>query len=218
MSAQQLKRTIQLGAVLAAILTGLAFSACATGSQAEHEGTTGTTKVAAAAGSERMAQAVANYDNEGALLRPEGYREWVYLGAPLTPNDMNNGNAPFPEFHNVYVDPASWAVYKQTGELPDGTVIIKELVSVGSKAASSGIGYFMGEFIGLEAAVKDSKRFPKEANGWAYFSYGHAYPLEKKAKAQPQASCAQCHLTAPGGGMVFSQYYPVLRARAVSAQ
>ncbi|MDX2040777.1 MAG: cytochrome P460 family protein [Acidobacteriota bacterium] len=167
----------------------------------------------------RMAnQAFARYDADGALMRPEGYREWVYIGAPLTPNDMNGGNAAFPEFHNVYVDPASWSEYKKSGEFPDGAVIVKELVSVGSKAASSGKGYFMGEFVGLEAAVKDSKRFPKEANGWAYFSFGHAYPLEKKSKAQAQANCAQCHLTAPEGSMVFSQYYPVLRARMASAK
>ncbi len=215
-----LKRKIQLSAALLAAIAGLTFSACATDSQANGESKTEMAKSSASSTGEmsQMTQAVASYDNEGALIRPEGYREWVYIGTPLTPNDMNGGNAAFPEFHNVYVNPASWAEYKKTGEFPDGTVVIKELVSVGSKAASSGKGYFMGEFIGLEAAVKDSKRFSKEANGWAYFSFGHSYPLEKKVKAQAQASCAQCHLTAPGGSMVFSQYYPVLRARAVSAK
>lgn len=215
-----LKQKFQLSAVLLTIAAGVVFSACAANSAASREGNPANASNAASAASERGAaiQAVARYDAEGALLRPEGYREWVYLGAPLTPNDMNGGNAAFPEFHNVYLDPASWSEYKKTGELPDGAVIIKELVSVGSKSASSGKGYFMGEFIGLEAAVKDAKRFPKEANGWAYFSFGHSYPLEKKVKAQAQASCAQCHLTAPGGSMVFSQYYPVLQARAVSAK
>jgi len=38
----------------------------------------------------------------GKLDRPTGYREWVYVGTPVTPNDMNNGKAAFPEFHNVY--------------------------------------------------------------------------------------------------------------------
>jgi hypothetical protein len=28
---------------------------------------------------------------DGQLERPAGYREWIYVGAPLTPNDMNDG-------------------------------------------------------------------------------------------------------------------------------
>ena len=96
------------------------------------------------------------FGSDGALMRPEGYREWVYVGTPLTPNDMNNGNAPFPEFHNVYIQPEAWAAYKRSGKFPDGTTLVKELVSVGSKAATSGKGYFMGEFIGLEVAMKDA--------------------------------------------------------------
>ena len=78
------------------------------------------------------ASPVAAFDAEGNLIRPEGYREWIYIGTPVTPNDLNGGLAPFPEFHSVYMDPVSWAHYKQTGEFRDGTVLIKELVSVGS--------------------------------------------------------------------------------------
>ena len=46
---------------------------------------------------------------DGQLERPTGFREWVYVGTPVTPNDMNDGKAAFPEHHNVYIDPASWA-------------------------------------------------------------------------------------------------------------
>ena len=154
----------------------------------------------------------ASFTGDGALEQPTGYREWVYVGTPLTPNDMNGGEAPFPEFHSVYINPAAWQAYKQTGKFPDGTVVIKELVSVGKKQASSGAGYFMGEFIGLEAAVKDSKRFPKAPGFWAYFSFGHKYPLANKAEAQASATCAACHQALAADDMVFTQYYPVLRA------
>mgnify|MGYP007132382116 CR=1 FL=1 len=38
--------------------------------------------------------------NDGQLDRPANYREWVYVGTPVTPNDMNDGKAAFPEhFH-----------------------------------------------------------------------------------------------------------------------
>ena len=146
----------------------------------------------------------------GQLLRPEGYREWVYVGTPLTPNDMNGGEAPFPEFHSVYINRRAWDAYKKSGTFPDGTVMIKELVSVGSKTASSGEGYFMGEFIGLEAAVKDSKRYPKEPGYWAYFSFGHSYPLAEATKPQKVANCAACHRERAADDFVFTQYYPVL--------
>ena len=44
---------------------------------------------------------------DGKLILPEAalWREWPYIGAPLTPNALNDGAAPFPEFHSVYIDP-----------------------------------------------------------------------------------------------------------------
>lgn len=149
---------------------------------------------------------------DGKLMQPTGYREWIYVGTPLTPNDLNPPEAPFPEFHNVYIHPSDYAVYKKTGKFPDGTILIKELVSVGSKQATSGKGYFMGEFIGLEAAVKDSKRFPDEPGYWAYFSFGHDSPLAKVTSKQPVATCNSCHQAGAADDWVFVQYYPVLRA------
>ena len=152
------------------------------------------------------------FDNEGHLNRPVRYREWVYIGTPLTPNDLNPPEAAFPEFHNVYIHPADFDHWRDHGTFPDGTVIIKELVSVGSKQAVSGNGYFMGDFVGLEATVKDSERFPDEPGHWAYFSFGHAYPLADTAAAFPTASCNACHEASAADDFVFVQYYPVLRA------
>ena len=149
---------------------------------------------------------------DGRLEQPTGYREWIYVGAPLTPNDLNQPAAPFPAFHNVYVHPADYAHFRTTGTFPDGTVIVKELVSVGGRTALSGNGYFMGEFIGLEAAVKDSTRFAAEPGGWAYFSFGHAYPLSPSAPKQDVATCNACHQQGAADDWVFTQYYPVLRA------
>ncbi len=34
----------------------------------------------------------------GQLERPTGFREWIYVGTPVTPNDMNGGKAAFPNF------------------------------------------------------------------------------------------------------------------------
>lgn len=151
---------------------------------------------------------------DGELQRPTGYREWVYVGTPVTPNDMNGGKAPFPEFHSVYIDPESWAHWKDSGEFRDGTILIKELTSVGSKAAVSGKGYFQGEFVGLEATIKSKTNFPDEPGNWAYFSFSSKdhKTLAATAKAFPAAACNACHAASAGDDFVFTQYYPVLSA------
>ena len=158
------------------------------------------------------AQGAAKYNAKGELLLLKNYRQWVFVGAPVTPNDMNNGKAAFPEFHHVYIDPASFAVYGKTGKFPNGTVIVKELAGVGAKSSASGSGYFAGDFIGVAASVKDAKRFAKEPGNWAYFSFmgDDGKPLTS-AKSQATAACNVCHQQKTED-WVFTQHYPVLRA------
>jgi cytochrome P460 len=159
------------------------------------------------------AQGAAKYTGKGELMMPKDFRQWVFVGAPVTPNDMNNGKAAFPEFHHVYIDPASFAAYKKTGKFPNGTVIVKELADVGAKSSASGSGYFAGEFIGIAASVKDAKRFAKEPGNWAYFSFmGDGGKALASAKAQATAACNTCHQQNAAEDWVFTQHYPVLRA------
>ena len=162
------------------------------------------------------AAAPVEFTADGKLKQPVGYRTWVYVGEVVTPNDLNNGEATFPEFHSIYMDPESFAYYEKTGKYREGTVVIKELSSVGAKHAASGNGYFQGEFTGLEAVIKDSKRFKDDPANWGYFSFGHKYPLKSEAAKNAVASCSECHEQNAGKerDFVFSQYYPVLRAAA----
>src|SRR5262249_36525071 len=67
------------------------------------------------------------YDASGDLLLPKNFHEWVYVGSPLTLNALNGGQAGFPEFHNVYIEPGSYEIYKQTKKFPEGTILFKEL-------------------------------------------------------------------------------------------
>ncbi|MEQ8764381.1 MAG: cytochrome P460 family protein [Planctomycetota bacterium] len=155
----------------------------------------------------------ATFLEDGRLARPKGYRRWIYVGAPLTPNELNGGRAAFPEFHNVYIDPTSYDSYKRTGAWRDGTVLLKELVSVGSKAASSGKGYFMGDVIGLEAAVKSREQFPGEPGNWGYFRFTdeEGGRPHRVAGALAREACSTCHQAAAEDDFVFTQYYPALR-------
>lgn len=179
----------------------------------------------AAAGGAMMSEAHAGptYTADGQVERPDDWRSWIFVGTPLTPNALNGGSAPFPEFHNVYVEPSAFAVFSATGEWPEGTQIAKELVLVrqgdscdantGACGEVSGVGYFQGEFQGLELAVKDNAAFGDQPGGWAYFSFGHhAEPYAQTAAAFPAESCNACHEANAANDFVFSQFYPVIRA------
>src|SRR5499426_2786789 len=67
------------------------------------------------------------YTASGDLVLPKDFHEWVYVGSPLTPNALNGGKAGFPEFHNVYIEPGSYEIYKKTFTFPEGTILFKEL-------------------------------------------------------------------------------------------
>ncbi|MEM9761447.1 MAG: cytochrome P460 family protein [Pseudomonadota bacterium] len=167
----------------------------------------------------------ASFNDDGSVNRPENWRAWVFVGAPLTPNALNGGEAPFPEFHNVYIEPSAFAHWQRTGEWADGTQFAKELALLraaddcdpdpdnGSCAQTSGQGYFQGAFAGLELKVKDAARYADEPGNWAYFSFGHQpEPYAETAVAFPTDSCNACHEANAADDFVFTQYYPVLRA------
>lgn len=159
-----------------------------------------------------------NFNSKGELLLPRGFRKWVFIGAPLTPHGLNGGEAGFPEFHNVYVEPAAYDYYVMNGIWPEGTMMIKELQLTkpgtfkdGSRVESSGRGYFPGTVNGMDVSVKDSKRFP-DTNGWGFFNFGHHVPPYTKVSTEaPVESCAGCHMTNAHKDMVFSDFYEQLK-------
>ena len=147
------------------------------------------------------------------------FRRWAVVGAPLTPNALNNGKASFPEYHHVYIEQKNVDAYLKTGEFPEGTVIVKELTRVlkptfpdGSRTEPSGRGYFNGEYNGIDLSVKDKKRFAK-TNGWGFFTFGHhPLPYAKTAAEAPVEECAGCHLgNVAATDMTWIQFYPLLR-------
>lgn len=74
----------------------------------------------------------------------------------------------------------------------------------------------MGEYSGLEAAIKDSRRFADQPGHWAYFTFGHVPPAQyaAAAAAQPVAACNACHAANADRDFVFTRFYPALRDAA----
>lgn len=142
------------------------------------------------------------YTADGKLVLPKNYRSWVFIGAPLTPNGLNNGKAGFPEFHNVYVEKENLETYWKTGKFPEYTVIVKELTLVrnptnqdGSANEASGRGYFEGAFNGMDVTVKDGARYAK-TGGWGFFNFGHLRchtppPPKRRPAKNAQAAISQ---------------------------
>jgi Cytochrome P460 len=157
------------------------------------------------------------YLPDGSLVLPKNWRSWVFVGAPLTPNALNNGKASFPEFHNVYIEPGSYAIYKRTGVFPEGTILFKELQLTlppfefpdGSRTEPSGRGYFGGKFNGADVGVKDSKRYA-DTGGWGYYNFHHYEPKAASAKLRPKDECASCHMANAKKDDVWTQFYPLL--------
>jgi hypothetical protein len=149
-------------------------------------------------------------------LLPKNFNEWVFLGTPLTPNALNDGKANFPEYHNVYMEPGSYAIYKETGVFPEGTIFLKELQLTlpaenadGSRTEPSGRGYFPGALNGADVTVKDSKRFAA-SGGWGYFNFNHHEPKAKTASVKPTGECAYCHIANAKKDEVWTQFYRLL--------
>ncbi len=156
------------------------------------------------------------YTASGDLILPENFHEWVYVGSPLTPNALNNGEAHFPEFHNVYIEPCSYATYKKTNVFPEGTIFFKELQLTlpgqnpdGSRTEPSGRGYFPGPWNGADVTVNDSKRYP-DTGAWGYYNFNHHEPKAPTAKLRAKTECAYCHMASAKKDEVWTQFYPLL--------
>ena len=159
------------------------------------------------------------YSSSGEMLLPPDniWRTWVFVGAPLTPNALNNGAASFPEYHNVYMQPWAYEEYKKTNQFPEGTIMFKELQLTlpppenpdGSRTEPSGRGYFPGPFNGADVTVKDSKRYADTGN-WGYFDFNHHEPKASMTAAQSRDKCAFCHIASAKKDEVWTQFYRIL--------
>ena len=94
---------------------------------------------------------------EGQLVRPNDYREWVYLSSGLgmtygpAAEAARDGN---PRFDNVFVNPASYRAFMATGKWPDKTIFVLEVRASESKASINNGGRFQSSLVAIEAEGK----------------------------------------------------------------
>jgi len=148
------------------------------------------------------------YTPDGKLLRPANYREWIFLSSGLGMT-YSNPSAGEPEFTNVFVSPAAYRAFVETGHWPDKTMFLLEIRRPESHGSINQGGHYQAEMVGLEAEVKDSARFPET---WAYFSFsGTLNDPKAPGRMFPKASvCIQCHSKNGAVENTFVQFYPTL--------
>jgi len=146
------------------------------------------------------------YSEDGRLLFPANYREWVYLTSGIdmsySPNAMGMDHA---MFDNVFVNPDAYKAFLQTGTWPDHTMLVLEVRVAGSNASINKSGHFQtSDTMGREVHVKDESRF---AGKWAFFGFETDSPSKQVPKG---ASCYSCHEQHAAVDTTFVQFYPTL--------
>ncbi|MFZ0333646.1 MAG: cytochrome P460 family protein [Candidatus Acidiferrales bacterium] len=160
------------------------------------------------AGHSAAAAGQPQYVDGNRLVRPQNYREWIYLSSGLGMAYSANANTP-PAFTNVFVAPSAYRVFVATGRWPDKTIFVLEEREAASKGSINKGGHFQTDLQGIAAAVKDENRFPEK---WAYFNFGLN---AESAPANPKQACWQCHNQHGAVDNTFVQFYPTLKPIAM---
>ena len=147
------------------------------------------------------------FSGKGELQLPANYREWVYLssGLGMTYGPAAQDREREPRFDNVFVNPAAYRSFLETGKWPDKTMLVLEIRSSESKGSINNAGHYQNDLVAIECEVKDSARFP--GNGWAFFGFGKS----SSAKMIPRSEdCYACHSKNGAVDNTFVQFYPTL--------
>ena len=148
---------------------------------------------------------VPQYTSDAQLKVPEHYREWIYLTSGFDMSyapGMAMGDQHV--FDNVFVNPAAYRAFLQTGTWPDKTMLVLEVRGAHGKGSINQKGNYQGDTTGIELHVKDEARTPGK---WAFYSFDQG----KTAGMIPRtADCYTCHATHAAVDTTFVQFYPTL--------
>ena len=145
------------------------------------------------------------FDAKGQLLRPDTYREWMFLSAGY---GMNYSPEPGSHemFTNVFVPRWAYQAFMTSGKWPEQTMFVIDERDAQSKGSINKTGHFQTDLMGLAVEVKESNRFPEK---WAYFAFNAD---DKTSDAMPKGNgCWSCHEAHAAVEHTFVQFYPTLK-------
>jgi hypothetical protein len=142
---------------------------------------------------------------DGKLVRPAGYRKWVYLSSGY---GMSYSQSPggMQMFTNVFVSPSAYDSFLANGKWPDKTMFVLEVYGSTSRGSINKHGSYQTDLSGLDVEVKDEARF---ADKWAYFNFSEA-AKSASADTPSKNDCWKCHEQNAAVEHSFVQFYPEL--------
>lgn len=154
---------------------------------------------------------------DGSFRSPAGSASegLVHLGSWFVPEGDAAG------FHHVRTQPQAIEAYGRTGTFPDGTVLVKEIMTARRSDLSTGARVASATatrqwFV----MVKDAtNRFPEDplwGQGWGWALFDAADPSRNTA-TDFQRDCLGCHAPAQASDWVYVDGYPVLSGHAGAA-
>ena len=155
-------------------------------------------------------------DDKGAIRVPDvDYRkDWVALGTWAVAAE--EGSMGSQGFHIVYTQPETVAAFRESGQFPDGAVLIKELFTTATEDMTTGTVNRADKTAGWFVMIKDRKnRYPDNklwGNGWGW-AYFDAADRRKTQTTDYVADCQGCHLPAQESDWIYLQGYPVLQGK-----
>jgi hypothetical protein len=155
--------------------------------------------------SQSTAAASPQFAADGKLVRPEGYRRWVYVSSGYGMSYTQGAND-MQMFTNVFVTPAAYDRYVASGKWPDKTMFVLEVYGSTSHGSINKHGSYQNDFMGLDVEVKDEARFPDK---WAYFGFD-AQQKTVSATMPSRNACWNCHDENAAVEHSFVQFYPEL--------
>ena len=155
---------------------------------------------------------VAEFTDEGSLVRPANIDEWIFLGASVGhgyPAEGGTGRfstANPGKIQIVQIEPSAYQYFKNRGHYADGTMLSLSFYNVLEDPLPAVDGIVQGNLDTFEIHLLDKKRFKDER---AFYLYSDN---EVKAPMIPEGNnCVICHNNEAHFDGTFSDFYPVIR-------
>ena len=162
----------------------------------------------------RPADQMPQFTEGGDLVRPEEWERWVMVGSSigLSYSEPRRARGPHEApgmFHNIYLQPWAYDYFMEYGEFAEGTMFALSIYAASRNADPARGGFYQGDRVPvIEMHVKKAGI---DSTGWGFFNFGDG--AATTAKVPAQAACYSCHVTNAAFDNVFTQFYPLLRAR-----
>ena len=150
--------------------------------------------------------------NDGTISIPENYRtEFAFLGAWSVAGDEDTGGGQ--GLHVVYMQREAVEAYSESGQFPEGAVLVKELFETETADMTTGRVSRAAGTVGWFVMVRDTVgRFPAnplwgDGWGWSFFEAGNP---DVTVTTDYKADCLGCHVPAQETDWVYVHGYPTL--------